>query len=133
MSRCRINDFVVDYKINTPTSSRTSGSGVGHVFESRPPALNWQQFHQFLLQRMTAKTAEDRLRYAKQYASVLQEEGSTVILLQLPPHKRIHIMKALSSLARYTGNQDTWRTIRQRYGLQWSTGTEKVDAFTRFF
>jgi hypothetical protein len=23
--------------------------------------------------------------------------------------------------------------IRKRYGLQWSTGTEKIDAFTRFF
>ena len=42
-------------------------------------------------------------------------------------------MKAISSLARYTGKQDTWQQIRQRYGLQWSTGTEKLDAFTRFF
>lgn len=42
-------------------------------------------------------------------------------------------MKALSSLARYTGAQSDWLAIRQRYGLQWSTGTEKIDAFTRFF
>jgi intergrase/recombinase len=54
-------------------------------------------------------------------------------LLQLTPNKRIHIMKALSSLARFTGNQDVWLAIRKRYGLQWSTGTEKLDAFTRFF
>jgi predicted phosphoadenosine phosphosulfate sulfurtransferase len=39
--------------------------------ECDPSQINWQQFHQFLLQRMIAKTAEDRLRYAKQYASVL--------------------------------------------------------------
>jgi hypothetical protein len=102
--------------------------------ESDPSQINWQQFHQFLLQRMIAKTAEDRLRYAKQYASVLLTPlGTPKCLLQLSPNKRIHIMKALSSLARYTGNQDTWRIIRQRYGLQWSTGTEKLDAFTRFF
>ena len=83
---------------------------------------------------MIAKTAEDRLRYAKQYASVLLTPlGTPKCLLQLSPNKRIHIMKALSSLARYTGNQDTWRIIRQRYGLQWSTGTEKLDAFQRFF
>jgi hypothetical protein len=102
--------------------------------ESDPSQINWQQFHQFLLQRMIAKTAEDRLRYAKQYASVLLTPlGTPKCLLQLSPNKRIHIMKALSSLARYRGNQDTWRMIRQRYGLQWSTGTEKIDAFTRFF
>ncbi len=39
----------------------------------------------------------------------------------------------LSSLARFTGQTDNWRVIRQKYGLQWSTGTEKLDAFTRFF
>jgi hypothetical protein len=84
---------------------------------------------------MTPKTAEDRIRYARQYASVLvvQNVGSNDILHRLSPNKRIHVMKALSSLARFTGNQETWRQIRQQYGLQWSTGTEKIDAFTRFF
>lgn len=94
--------------------------------------LDWRQFQQYLLQRMTAKTAEDRLRYAKQYAILLQT-GDATTLLQVPPNKRIHIMKALSSLARFTGQTDNWRAIRQRYGLQWSTGTEKLDAFHRFF
>src|SRR5918998_3137931 len=36
--------------------------------------VNWQQFHNFLLQRMTAKTAEDRLRHAKQYVSLLTND-----------------------------------------------------------
>lgn len=84
---------------------------------------------------MTPKTAEDRLRYAKQYASVLTTTsyGIPKDLLQLSPNKRIHVMKALSCLAKYTGMQDHWLAIRKRYGLQWSTGTEKIDAFTRFF
>ena len=77
---------------------------------------------------MTAKTASDRLCYAKQYANSLPAN-----LLQLPPNKRIHIMKALSCLARFTGQTEQWRSIRQRYSLTWSTGTEKIDAFTRFF
>ena len=81
---------------------------------------------------MTPKTAEDRLRYAKQFGSILQT-GDATILLQVPPNKRIHAMKALSALARFTGQTDNWRVIRQKYGLQWSTGTEKLDAFTRFF
>jgi hypothetical protein len=83
---------------------------------------------------MTPNTAEDRLRYAKQYASVLLQSGiPDCLLLQLSPNKRIHVMKALSALARFTGRTEQWRQIRQQYGLQWSTGTEKIDAFTRFF
>jgi hypothetical protein len=124
----------------------------GHVFESRPnnimggrqsdsdPShqyhyqhqINWQLFHNFLLQPMTPKTAEDRLRYAKQYASVLQGHNVS-LLLQVAPNKRIEIMKALSALARYTGHQDIWQQIRRQHALQWSTDTEKIDAFTRFF
>lgn len=42
-------------------------------------------------------------------------------------------MKALSSYARYTGMIPAWRSIRDQYQLSWSTGTEKLDAFTRFF
>lgn len=108
-------------------------------FKSCPPspfpslAIDWQQFHNFLLQRMTAKTAGDRMTYVKQYASILTPFRIPNNLLQLPPNKRIHIMKGLSSLARFTGRAELWRQIRQQHGLQWSTGTEKIDAFTRFF
>jgi hypothetical protein len=42
-------------------------------------------------------------------------------------------MKSLSCLARFTGRAEQWRQIRQQYQLSWSTGTEKIDAFTRFF
>jgi len=42
-------------------------------------------------------------------------------------------MKAISSLATFTGRVELWRQIRQQHGLQWSTGIEKIDAFTRFF
>lgn len=68
--------------INEIASSIPDDNNVGGApeFES-PPMLDWQQFKQYLLQRMTAKTAEDRLRYAKQYASVLLYKG--VMLLPI--------------------------------------------------
>jgi intergrase/recombinase len=81
---------------------------------------------------MTYKTAEDRLRYSKQYGKVL-ETGNASDLLHLQPDKRIHAMKALSSLAKFTGKYDVWLQLRQRYNLKWSTGTEKIDTFERFF
>jgi len=52
---------------------------------------------------------------------------------QLSADKRIHAMKALSCLARYAGRYDQFLQLRQRYNLKWSTGTEKLDAFERFF
>jgi len=81
---------------------------------------------------MNSKTAEDRMRYARQYHNVLITGGAQV-LVQLPPDKRIHIQKALSNLAKFTGQYDTWLQLRQRYSLKWSSGTEKLDAFERFF
>ena len=81
---------------------------------------------------MTPKTAGDRLRYGKQFASVLQT-GNAQSVLQLPPNKRIHIMKGLASLARFVGTYDTWIQIRQRYNLRWSTGNEALSTFQGFF
>lgn len=114
---CQGNTFEID------TSAYNFKSRGGAQGSESPPALHyqydlarrdhiidWQQFHNFLLQRMTPKTAEDRLRYAKQYASVLTTTsyGIPKDLLQLSPNKRIHVMKALSCLAKYTGMQDHW-------------------------
>jgi hypothetical protein len=111
-------------------------SGIGRRFNADQANLNeiidWKQFHNFLLQRMTYKTAEDRLRYAKQYGKVL-ETGNASDLLNLQPDKRIHAMKALSNLAKFTGKFDVWLQLRQRYNLKWSTGIEKLVAFERFF
>ena len=101
-------------------------------FNSDPSNLDWQQFHNFLLQRMTAKTSKDRLRYSKQYASVLISQNLTDVQ-QLSPNKRIHVMKALSCLAKFLGCYDSWQSNCKRQRLSWSTGTEKIDAFNRFF
>jgi hypothetical protein len=91
----------------------------------------WQQFYNFLLKRMAPNTANDRISYARNYFHVLQNnDGHT--LLQLTPDKRIHTMKALSCVARYAGVVSVWNKIRQEYGLCWTTGTEKLDAFERF-
>jgi hypothetical protein len=114
-----------------------SNIDVGRDFKSSPPiSIDWKQFHQFLLQRMTAKTAEDRMQYAKRYVDILANNNSGNAcseLLSATPNKRIHIMKALSSVARFTGRSEQWRQMRQQYQLNWATGTEKIDAFTRFF
>jgi hypothetical protein len=88
---------------------------------------------------MTKRTAEQRMRYAKKYYQILlsnngdNRNAQQQSLLQMQGEKRIHIMKAMSSLARFTGQVPAWQEIKQRYDLKWSTGTEKIDAFQRFF
>jgi intergrase/recombinase len=82
---------------------------------------------------MTERTAEDRMRYAKRFVSLLVINADASELLQLTPDKRIHAMKALFCLAKFTGRYDQFLQLRQRYQLKWSTGTEKLDAFERFF
>jgi len=72
------------------------------------------------------------MRYAKQFTHVL-ETGDASGLCRLTPDKRIHVMKAISHMAKFTGNYDKWQKIRQRYNLNWSTGTERLDVFTRFY
>ena len=100
-----------------------------------PIDVNWQQFHQFLLQRMAQKTAGDTLRYAKRFANILltTNEGDASILLQFTPDKRIHVMRALSSLSKFQGRYDHFLKIRQRYNLKWNNENEKLYAFERFF
>jgi hypothetical protein len=88
---------------------------------------------------MTKRTAEQRMRYAKKYYQILlsnngdNRNSQQQSLLQMQGDKRIHIMKSISSLARFTGQVPAWQEIKQRYNLKWSTGTEKLDAFQRFF
>jgi hypothetical protein len=92
----------------------------------------WQEFHNFLLQRMNERSAEDRLRYAKQYRKTLQTANASD-LLHLKPDKRIHAMKALSNLAKFTGKYDVWLQLRQRCNLKWTSGNESLQSFERFF
>jgi hypothetical protein len=78
------------------------------------------------------------MRYAKKYYQIilLSCDGhyrNAQSLLQMQGDKRIHIMKAISSLARFTGQVPAWQEIKQRYNLTWSTGNEKLNAFQRFF
>jgi hypothetical protein len=114
------------FELLTPAMSRLNlvrlsahSSGISHWLNSSPEfianeKLDWQQFHNFLLQRMSAKTAEDRIRYAKHYASLLIDQN-LVDIQQLSPNKRIHVMKALSCLAKFLGCYDSWTALCRKY------------------
>jgi hypothetical protein len=76
-------------------------------------AIDLQQFEAYLLERMTKKTVGERLRYAKQFQSVLinGDNGNAQSMVQLKPDKRIHVMKELASLSRFLGSYDAWMRL----------------------
>jgi predicted phosphoadenosine phosphosulfate sulfurtransferase len=80
----------------SPISAASESSNAASINRNaaKEDPKHWREFRNFLLQRMTHKTAEDRLRYAQQYGKVL-ETGNASDLLSLQPDKRIHAMKAL--------------------------------------
>jgi hypothetical protein len=99
--------------------------------------VDWSQFKVYLLQRMTESTAMQRMRYTKKYYHGLLPPEPTNDKIQSPlqmkPDKRIHIMKAMSALARFMGLVTRWQEIKQRHNLTWSTGNENLAVFQRFF
>ncbi len=85
----------------------------------------WKNYKDYLSRNFNRHTAKCRLIYAKDFSYVLNESDASSILL-LSNEKRIHVMKALAALSKYTGCYDRWKDIINRYQLKWSaedTGT----------
>jgi integrase-like protein len=80
----------------------------------------WINYKQYLLRNFNRHTAKCRMIYAKDYSHVLSESNASSLLL-LSNEKRIHVMKALAALSKYTGCHDRWKDIINRYQLKWST------------
>jgi hypothetical protein len=87
----------------------------------------WLGFQSYLSKNNNHLGTRDRLSYAMKYASIL-DTGDARHLLELNNEKRIHIMKSLSALAKYTGRYDRWQQIREKFQLKWSNG-DSLGAF----
>jgi hypothetical protein len=82
---------------------------------------------------MKEKSAKSRVRYAKQFAHVLQTEDAQ-LLLGLSADKRLHVMKSLACLSKFLGCHDTtWMTIKRKYNLKWTSGKGALDIFERCY
>jgi hypothetical protein len=104
-------------------------SGLG----ASPPAAQWSKFQSYLSHRCNSKTTAERIRYTKQYLQVLTS-GDAQELLEITPEKRLNVLKALSSYARFTGRYNEFLDIRKRYGFKWQDATaEKKAIFENLF
>ena len=100
-------------------------SNFGHRFESNPTHFNnqefWDSFGDYLQTQNNRTTSNDRINYAKKYYYILLNNDPSEIL-SLSFHKRIHIMKALTALSKFTGNYHVWQDMINHYNLKWSSG-----------
>jgi hypothetical protein len=67
----------------------------------------WNGFECFLKQTNNHRSTQDRLNYARNFVHILQRADASE-LLELNGEKRIHVMKSLAALAKYTGCYDKW-------------------------
>jgi hypothetical protein len=91
----------------------------------------WSGFECNLSKNNNHLGTRDRLNYAMKYTRILQT-GDARELLELSHEKRIHIMKSLSAISKYTGHYDRWQQIRQSFQLKWSNG-DSLQAFSSIF
>jgi len=79
----------------------------------------WEDFECFLLENYTNKTAKERYKYALKFHQCLLRNDMSPLKL-LSASKKAKAMKALSSLSKYLGIYERFRTLVRNYGLKWN-------------
>ena len=114
--RIRTND-PRHVKANEVFDTKYSNISLGCV---KPNDTFWHNFREYLLTQNSKSTINDRINYAKKYSDILVEDDLSTILA-LSADKRTHVMKALTSLSKFCGCYDYWRSLIKRYNLRWSS------------
>ena len=91
----------------------------------------WNGYKEYLQRIGTNTTVNDRYNYSIKYCKYLFDENTINELLTFSPNKRLHVMKALSSLSKFSGRHDLWKQIIKKYNLLWSTGDNSLSIFNK--
>ena len=89
------------------TTSKATQSSSSSISACQLDSSFWLKYDEFLSNKFNRHTAKCRILYAKNYSYVLRESDAHDLLL-LSNEKRIHVMKALSTLSKYLGCYDRW-------------------------
>jgi Archaeal phage integrase len=105
-----------------PTKNLRTNSNILRISSNENEnEIFWDHFKEYLQTQNNTNTINDRLNYAKIYYYILQNNDPSDIL-SLSFDKRIHIMKALKSLSKFSGCYDYWKSLISRHNLKWSSG-----------
>jgi intergrase/recombinase len=92
----------------------------------------WENYKKYLLSRVSKTTTSNLFRYAKQYYYILQSRNASDLQL-LTQEKRIHVMKALSSLSKFIGMHDEWKKLVEKFDLKWTNTDYTNNTFFKIF
>ncbi|HET6589064.1 MAG TPA: integrase [Candidatus Nitrosocosmicus sp.] len=84
-------------------------------------SIDWDLYSEYLKRNCNAKTAKVRYNQSIKYNEYLFDESKVKDLLTFSTDKRLHIMKALSSLSKFCGINDEWKRILKKYDLTWNS------------
>lgn len=117
----------------SPPSSVSSLGGGGVPSPSSGAVGVGGGFYSWLAnQGKTHRTIKETVSYARRFASVLDTGDASIILDQIKPETRHHVLSALANLAKYTGRYEQFNQIRRNYNLKWSK-PDSLQAMHRFF
>jgi len=86
-----------------------------------PFNIDWEKFRVFLSGSCSLENVKDKVRYARKYCGLLFNRDFS-LLHGFSEHKRTHILKALSGLAKFLGMYEDFKGLVKNYGLKWSSG-----------
>jgi len=99
--------------LNPCSPAPKSGSG---SFAER--GIDWEAFRDWVSRDHSFDVTRDIVNYAKKYYQCLLDRDLQP-LLAVRKTKRVHILKALSNLAKFLGVYDEYRKLIRKYGLSW--------------
>ena len=81
--------------------------------------IDWEGYREYLANlNKSKKEIQNKLGYGKTYSYIL-ETGNAQELMKVTNGCRVHVMRALSTLSKYTGCYDEWMKIVKKYQLKW--------------
>ena len=121
----------VGFEPTTAAMSRLNGNVLYTSNNTAGDRGFWHRYIEYLRRIGTNTTVNDRYNYSIKYCKYLFDENTINELLTFSPNKRLHIMKALSSLSKFSGRHDLWKQIIKKYNLLWSTGDNSLSIFNK--
>ncbi len=93
--------------------------------------IDWAGYKEYLKINCIENTVKDRYNYSVKYQKHLLNLDTISDLMTFSPNKRLHIMKALSSLSKFLGYSDVWQLAIKRHNIKWSTGNNSFEVFDK--
>ena len=106
----------VGFEPTNPCEIAASGRPNGNGLISAE-SIDWERFKVWAYKEYRPFTARDRSFHAKKYARCLAS-GDLSELAMLNDCKRVHALKALTSLSKFLGVCEEWRRLVRGYGLK---------------